>query len=85
MNENYNIDLMKMGCLKTFCCGETFVGKKSFAGAEGDSEASSNHPRLGCETTSNDYSKMLTISCKYSVSGLCKEIPNGRRHLAVSV
>ncbi|XVE90790.1 hypothetical protein DITRI_Ditri20bG0105000 [Diplodiscus trichospermus] len=40
------------------------TGKESFVGIEEDSEALGNHPRLGSETKSNDYSKMLTINCK---------------------
>ncbi|KAE8714855.1 hypothetical protein F3Y22_tig00110187pilonHSYRG00143 [Hibiscus syriacus] len=60
-----------------------YICKESSVGAEGDSEASSNHLRNGCEMTSNDYSKMLTVDTEHSVSGLCKEIPSGGRHLAI--
>lgn len=57
------------------------AGKESFAGAEGDSEASSNYPRAERETPSHDYSKMLAVHCKYPVTSLCKKDPNGGRCL----
>lgn len=46
------------------------AGKESSTCVEGNSEAPSIYQRSCCETSSNDYTKMLAICCEHSVTGL---------------
>ena len=60
---------------------ESFAGKESLAGIEGNCETPSYYLRQSCTMPSYNYPKVLAVYCKYSVSGQDKKIWNGGRHL----
>lgn len=62
---------------------ERFAGKESFAGIEGNSEASSYHSRQSCKAPSSNHPKVLAVHGKYPVTGLHTKIRNGRRDLGL--
>jgi hypothetical protein len=62
---------------------ESFAGKESFEGIEGNCEASSYNSRQSCKTPSYKYPKVLAVHCKYSVTGMHKKIWNGGKHLGL--